>query len=169
MPATARQFRITEEDLDNAGGGAYAELEVPGDFPVRLDDVLDYDKRDQGKSYGWIFRYMAETPSGKEVKFDTYLSFGDNARWKLIQVLEAHGYTVEDGIIDVDPNEFIGDELMGHIDFPRNDDGIPTSDFRELQEVFPPSSTPAFADGGDEVANEGTEEASVGDDEPAIL
>ena len=167
MPATARTLRFTEEDL-SSGSGAYAELDVPCDVPVRLADVLDYDKRTQGKSYGWIFRYMAETPSGNEVKFDTYLSFGENARWKLVQVLRAHGVELED-IVELDPNDLIGDKLIGHIDFPRDDNGEPTSDYRELQEVFPPS-TPPFTRGEEETDRSQLADQGVVDEgEPAIL
>jgi hypothetical protein len=151
MPATAKTLKFTPEDLEGSGGGAYAELEVPGDFPCYLADVLDYDFTERGKSKGWIFRYMVETPSGAEVKFDTYLSFGENARWKINEILTAHGIEVEE-MTTIDPNDLIDDAMMAHIDFPRDKDTKePTSDFRELQNVVPMSSTPAYADAEPEV------------------
>jgi hypothetical protein len=150
MPATARTLKFTDEDLAGGGDGAYAELQVPGDFPARLEDVLDYDKRKDGKSWGWIFRYMVATPSGSEVKFDDYLSFGDNARWKLVKTLGAHGIDL-DNLSDVDPNDLIGDELMATIDFPRNKQGEATSTYREIKELFPESSDAPYAETDPEV------------------
>lgn len=159
--ATARVLKFTEEDLTNeGGGGAYAELEVPGDFPIRLREVDDYDKRSENKSWGWVFTYGVETPSGTEVDFRVWLSFGPKARWKLRQVLEAHGVHLEAGDLEVDPEELIGDELIGHIDFPRNKQGEPTSEFRELLEIYPISSEPPdFPEG----------EPTTQDDEPDVL
>ncbi|NIT79244.1 MAG: hypothetical protein GWN58_12860, partial [Anaerolineae bacterium] len=56
MPATARQLNIPAAEVasSRSGGGAYAEIEVPGDYEVTLLDVEDYDKRAEGKSYGWV-------------------------------------------------------------------------------------------------------------------
>ena len=146
MPATARVLRFTAEDLESAGGGAYAEFEVPCEAPVRLAKVEDYDKRGQGKSWGWVFHYMATTPSGKEVEFKTWLSFNDNARWKITEVLMAHGVDIEEGNFELDPEELIGDELIGLIDFPRDREGKATSDFRELRKVFPVETAPVYAE-----------------------
>jgi len=133
MVATARQIPITDDDLNptgNAGGGAYAELEVPGDFEAVLKAVEDYDKRAEGKSQGWIFKYGVETPLGREVSFDVYLSFGDNARWKLIADLEV-------GLANIDPNSFVGDTIGVHIDFPRDKvTDEPTSYYREISSCF---------------------------------
>lgn len=140
MPATPQKLNITEEDLSKAGSGAYSELEVPGDFEGYLADVTDYDKRSMGKSHGWIFHYKAIAPSGREVPFDKYLSFGQNARGILVDILRVHGVEIEDsGAIDVDPNSLIGDAVMLKIDFPRDrDTGEPTSDYREIRSVMPP-------------------------------
>jgi hypothetical protein len=157
MAATARILKFTEEDLEGSGGGAYAELDVPCDVPIRLREVSDYDKRSEGKTWGWVFTYAAETPSGKEVDFRVWLSFGDNARWKLREILEAHGVALEAGNLELDPEDLVGDELMGHIDFPRDNQGEPTSEFRELQTIYPPSVEPAFSEESDD------------DSEPAVL
>lgn len=142
--ATARQFDVTQEDIDSEGGagGAYAEIEVPGDYQVTLTEVEDYDKRDKGKSHGWIFVYEVETPSGATVDFRIYASFGKKARWKLLEVLEAHSYDIEAGINDVDPDAFIGDVVGATIDFPRDDDGEPDSKYREITAVFDLAEAP---------------------------
>lgn len=166
MAATARVLRFTEEDLENVGGGAYAEFDVPCEAPIRLAKVADYDKRSEGKSWGWIFYYMAETPSGKEVEFRTYLSFGENARWKLTEVLDAHGVSLESGDLEIDPEDLVGDELIGLIDFPRDrNTGEPTSEFRELRKVFPISTEPAYAE---EIPQEDDSEPVEEDDDVAL-
>lgn len=157
--ATAKQLRIEAADLEEGGGGAYAELEVPGDFDCYLSEVQDYEKN----TTGWMFRYMVETPSGEEVKFDVYLSFGKNARWKLVQVLRAHGVELDEGVISVDPDDLVGDAMIATIDFPRDDDGEPTSKYREIRELFPQSSTPGFGEDDEPDGRTGQEE------EPEIL
>ena len=145
--ATARQFEFTQEEIDSeGGGGAYAELEVPNDYQVTLIDVSDYDKREDGKTQGWVWTYEVDTPSGASVTFRTWTSFGKNARWKLLEVLEAHGVDVEAGIADVDPDDFIGDIVGGTIDFPRDKAGDPTSDFREITTLFPLVDSPVDAE-----------------------
>lgn len=144
MPATARQIPVTKEDLDgtSGGGGAYAELVVPDDYEGVLRDVSDYDKRSQGKSHGWVFEYEVETPSGATVPFKSWLSFGDNARWKLIEVLEAHEADLSEGLNSVDPNAFINDTIGLSIDFPRDDEDEPTSKYREITYHFSLSAPP---------------------------
>jgi len=167
--ATARIFHFTEEELNSAGGGAYAEFDVPCEAPVRLVKVEDYDKRDAGKSWGWVFHYNATTPiSGKEVSFRMWLSFMDNARWKLLEVLDAHGVDL-DKTTGVDPEDLIGDELIGLIDFPRDrETGEPTSEFRELRKVYPVTITrPASV--SEELPSEVEEEEAPTDEEPEIL
>ena len=137
MPATARQIPVTDEDLaGTSGGGAYAELEVPGDFEAILRDVNDYDKRAEGKSYGWIFEYEVEAPSGAMLPFKIWLSFSQAARWKLVEVLEAHEVDLTAGLNDVDPNSLIDDVIGVTIDFPRDKEDNPTSDFREIRATF---------------------------------
>lgn len=136
MAATARQIPLTGEDLESTGAGAYAELEVPGDYEAVLVDVQDYDKRAAGKSFGWIFIYDVETPNGSKVQFKSYLSFGPNARWKLVEYLSAHDVDLEEGLNSVDPNALIGDMIGAHIDFPRDENDVPTSKYREIRQAF---------------------------------
>ncbi len=143
MPATARQIPVTEEDLAGGQGGSYAELDVPGDYEAVLVDVEDYDKRKENKSYGWVFKYEVETPSGSTVPFNTYCSFSQNARWKLMEVLKAHDADLELGINNVDPNALIGDVIGVTIDFPRDKTtDEPTSDYREIRAHFSLSEPP---------------------------
>jgi hypothetical protein len=139
MAATARQIPLTDEDIESSGGGggAYAQIEVPGDYEAVLVMVEDYDKRSEGKSFGWKFEYQVETPSGTTVSFYSYLSFSENARWKLVEVLKAHEVDLSDGLNTVDPNELMGEAIGVHIDFPRDNDGKPTSKYREIALHFP--------------------------------
>jgi len=143
--ATARQFDVTQKDIESegGGGGAYAEIEVPNDYELTLVDVEDYDKREEGKTQGWVWTFEVDTPSGGTVPFRTWTAFSKNARWKLLEVLEAFGYPIEEGINDVDPDSFIGDVIGGTIDFPRDDNDEPESDFREIRVTFPLADAPA--------------------------
>ena len=167
MAATARQIPVSKDDLDSAGGGggAYAEIAVPADYEGVLTDVEDYDKRKDGKSWGWLFKYEVETPSGKGVPFHSYLSFGDNARWKLIEVLKAHDVDLTDGLNNVDPNALIGEVIGLSIDFPRDDDGNPTSKYREITLHFPL----AFGEEDSGVTVIDGDGAEVGVEAPAII
>jgi hypothetical protein len=138
VPATARKINVTAEDLANeGGGGAYAELNVPWDGPILCVDVNDYDKSAKGGTKGWLVDYKVTTDSGKELDFSVHISFSAKARWKLIQWAEAHDILLEEGVNAIDPNDAIDTEAGGHIDFPRDDDGEPTSKYREIQEFFP--------------------------------
>lgn len=138
MPATARKFNITAEDLANeGGGGAYAELEVPWDGPALLKDVNDYDKTKKGGTKGWLADYVVTTDSGKELDFSVHLSFSQAARWKLMQWAEAHELDLTEGINSIDPNEAIDTEAGVHIDFPRDGNDEPTSKYREIREFYP--------------------------------
>ncbi len=137
MPATARQIPVTEEDLaGNSGGGAYAEIEVPGDYEGILRDVNDFDNSAKGGATGWIFEYEVEAPSGKMVTFKVWLAFSQAARWKLVEALEAHEVDLTTGMNNVDPNSLIDDVVGLHIDFPRDKDDKPTSEFREIRQLF---------------------------------
>lgn len=151
MAATARQIPIGEADLAGDGGGAYASLEVPGDYEAVLKDVSDYDYRAKGKSYGWIFTYSVETPMGGSVDFLVHLSFGENARWKLTETLLAHGEDLSVGLNTVDPNGLIGDVVGAHIDFQKDGDGQPGK-YREIVKVFSLANEPEAEFGVDEQA-----------------
>lgn len=146
MAATARQIPVAENDLTGDGGGAYASLEVPGDYEAVLKDVLDYDYRDKGKSYGWLFIYSVETPIGGSVDFSVHLSFGENARWKLIETLIAHGVDISLGLNTVDPNVLVGEVVGAHIDFQKDNDGKPGK-YREIVKVFSLVEEPPAVEG----------------------
>lgn len=136
MAATARKLDITKEDLSGGSGGAFAELEVPNDYEAVLASVEDYDYTARGKSMGWLFTFNIPTPSGKEVALTQHVAFTPDSRWKLVSILDAFGIDLSEGVNDVDPNSVVGMPVGVHIDFPRDDDGEPTSKYREIQDVF---------------------------------
>lgn len=138
MPATARKFNITADDLANegGGGGAWAEIETPSDHVLLCTDVNDYDKTDKGKGKGWLVDYELETPSGKTLEINVHISFSTAARWKLIQWAEAHELDLSEGVQHLDPNDAIDTEIGATIDFPRDKAGEATSKYREIVEMF---------------------------------
>lgn len=144
MSATARMIEWGDEvnNPSEGGGGAYAELVVPNDYEMELVAVADYDKRDIGKSWGWLFTYEVITPSGRPVQFNEYLSFGTNARWKLQEVLEAHGHELVPGTEMIDPNLLVGEVIVGHIDFDRDAAGEPKSPYRQIQRHYSLATPP---------------------------
>ena len=146
--ATAKELVFTEDDLSTEGGsgGAYAAIEVPGDYGIELLAVEDYDYRSDNKSYGWIFIYGCDEGGGL-AEFKIWLSFGENARWKLSEVLTAHGITLEPGVaLSLDPESLVGDQVGGHIDYPRDKvTDLPTSNYREIRQVFALVDAPAPA------------------------
>lgn len=136
MPATVITATPTREQLDTGTGGLYNEIEVPGEYEVRLEGVEDYDKGDGRK--GWIWIYSCETPSGGQVEFQYYLSFSTKARWKIYDAFTAHGSGSEaDTTRELDPNALIGTMVGAFIDFPREKGtGAATSQYREIVKVF---------------------------------
>ncbi len=144
MTATARVLAITEEDLE--GGGSYAALEVPEDYEATLTSVEDYDYTDQGKSSGWIFDYEVENLS-----FKSWLAHSQGARWKVIEVLTAHGIDVEEGTITVDPNTLVGQVVGARVDYQKDPDEhdaeMDGPNYKEIKWMFPLGA----ASTGDEV------------------
>lgn len=164
MPATPQRLNITAKDLagpPDISGGTYSEIEVPGDYELKLADVEDYDKRSEGKSHGWVFKYQIGTSTGP-CDFNVYLSFNTTARWKMIQVFQAHGADLSEGIAALDPNSLVGQVIGGHVDFPRDNDGEPTSTYREIMEFFPLTEPPFEVS---ETGQQGIDAPS----EPAVL
>lgn len=146
MAATARTIEITQEDLEAAGSGSsYDTLEVPNDYTADCVKIEDYDKRPNG-SFGWIWHYKIEG-----LDFRIYTAFSKAARWKLIEVLKAHGYPVEEaGLNEIDPNAFVGTTIGAHVDFPKSyyealEQGItPDRAYREIRWTFPlPGEAPS--------------------------
>lgn len=142
MPATPQTLRFPKELLEKPlDPGArdydydYNDIPVPSDQLATLVDVEDYDKRDQGKSYGWIFTYeILGAP------FTEYLSFGENARWKIREHLESHGVELEE-ISALDPNDLIGSVVGAHVDWQTDPDLLDADapNYREIKYVFPAS------------------------------
>jgi hypothetical protein len=143
MPATVITLTPTADELPSSGGGLYNEIEVPGDYEVRLEAVEDYDKGPDRK--GWIFIYSCETPSGGSVEFKSYLSFNKAARWKIMDTFDAHGSSSEDGVQrELDPNALIGSSVGAFIDYPRDKStGEPTSQYRGIEKIFTLADAPA--------------------------
>lgn len=139
MPATARQIPITEEQLASASSGpkdsaAYSAIVVPGDYVATLKDVQDYDFRSRGKSFGWLFLFDI-----MGCEFKEYVSFSEEARWKLIQVWDSLGGDPEIGVNNMDPNILIGREAGAHVDWQTDPTLLGENDvnYREIKYLFP--------------------------------
>ncbi len=134
MPATARKITVTEESKASGGqGGAYAAIEVPGDYELTLAEVSDYDKG--GGRRGWVFTYTLDG-----LPFKQYFSFSEAARWKLVEMMEAHlGRELDTGeVSEFDPNDYVGDVVGGHIDWQDDPDTLPegAKNYREIKTLF---------------------------------
>jgi hypothetical protein len=135
-------FTPTAKDLPRPnrgpGAGRYDEIEVPGDYEVKLEEWDTFDNTAKGGAKGWVFTFSCETPSGGSVPFDTHLGFGDNARWKIVEVFDACGQQSAEGVArSFDPDDIVGSVIGAHIDFPRDKTtGEATSKYREIRYVF---------------------------------
>lgn len=157
MPATARQVGVTEEQIQSAAEGpkdsaAYSAITVPGDYVAVLKDVQDYDFRSKGKSHGWVFIFEI-----MGCEFKDYVSFGENARWKLIQTWEALGGDINVGVNNMDPNTLIGSEAGARVDWQKDPATLGENDvnYREIKYTFP--------------IIEDEEEAAIEEEVPAVL
>jgi hypothetical protein len=105
---------------------------VPSDQIAKLVDVSDYDKGENKR--GWKFTYEV-----LGAKFDEYISFNSAARWKLIQVAQAHGYPIEQGVNNIDPNLFVGTEVGARIDWEKDPSSLAEgeSNYRTIKYLFP--------------------------------
>lgn len=168
MPATARKFNITADDLANegGGGGAWAEIETPSDHVLLCTDVNDYDKTDKGKGKGWLVDYELIAPSGKKLDINIHISFSAAARWKLIQWAEAHELDISEGVQNIDPNDAIDTEVGSTIDFPRDKKGEATSKYREIVELF---SLAELEEEDGEVDEEPAPDAAEAEEDPEVL
>ena len=123
-------------DPNRGKGGNYSEIEVPGDYEVKLEKYEDYDKTKSGGTRGWKFFYSCETPSGGSVEFPVWIPY--DQMWKITQHFDALGSPSEEDTERIfDPKELVGNMAAAHIDFPRDDFGDPTSKYREIRFVFP--------------------------------
>lgn len=159
MTASARVLDITAEDIESAGGnqgGAYAALEVPGDYVATLTDIEDFDNRAKGGAVGWRFHYEIEG-----LKFTEHISLSKQARWKLIDTFEAHGFPIDAGRMEIDPNVLIGTEVAARVDFPKKfydaspEDQANGKWYREIIYVFSltPDEAPEELVGAEEVSS----------------
>lgn len=139
MPATPRRLSFPDELLERPLGPPeerdydYNDIETPGDHLATLVDVEDYDKRDQGKSHGWIFTYEI-----KGAPFREYLSFSEKARFKIKEHMESHGVPLEN-LSDLDPNTLVGSVIGAHVDWQTDPDLLEEGEpnYREIKWVFP--------------------------------
>lgn len=147
MPATARQINITEDQAVSAVGvrdtGTYSAIQVPADYVATLKDVQDYDYRSRDKSHGWLFVFNI-----MGCEFKEHVSFSENARWKLIQVIESLGGDISVGINNLDPNLLIGNEAGAHVDWQKDPSTLSENEvnYREIKYVFSVPSDEAPTD-----------------------
>jgi hypothetical protein len=133
---------VQEKDLSSSGGGgAYAAL-PPGDYEALLKDVEDYDKRDKGGQWGWLWTLEIEG-----LPFRLYTAFSTGSRWKLVETVRAFDPTMlEEGINEVDPNLFIGMTCGAHVDFRHDPETADPNqpNFKEVKYLFtlPPEERP---------------------------
>ena len=133
MAATGRRFEITEAQLlSNAN---FDELEVPGDYLGVLIEVDDYDSGDaEHPKPGWKWTFLVEG-----LPFTEWTSFATAARWKLVQLMDAYGKELKEGLNDIEPNEYIGDRVGVTVDWDPTDekwDGIETR-YKRISRFFP--------------------------------
>lgn len=155
MPATPRNIPITPEDVEAAQRGpseySYADIEVPGDYVATLVDVNDHIT-DNGESWKFTFEIMG-------CPFDEYTSFNKNARWKLMQVVQALGFPIEqeESLADFDPNAYIGTDVGATVDWQHDIETHDGPNYREIKQLY-------SLDGVDVVEDE-----EEGAQEPAAL
>ncbi len=148
MAASARDFIFSEKELTDAatpggGGGGYGAIEVPGDYEAVLLSVEDYDKTADGKTKGLVFSYGVDGGGG-EVPLNMYVAEGANSNWKRLEIFAAHGIVPEAGVaFNFDGAAFIGDIVGVHVDYPRDDNDVPTSNYREIRQIFALEAAPA--------------------------
>lgn len=134
MTLTARRIEITPESKEKRGdGGAYATIEVPGDYEVTLIKGEDYDNGPQRT--GWKLTYELDG-----LPFNFWLNFSKASRWKLVATAEAHlGRELGSGEIeDMNPADWIGDVVGAHIDWQNDPDQQAEGEknYREIKTIF---------------------------------
>jgi hypothetical protein len=132
--ATARQFDVTQTQLESAERGApsaYADITCPGEHLATLVSVEDYDKG-EGRS-GWKWNI---TIQGAE--FTVYTSFSEKARWKLIETVSAFD-PMEQGLATVNPDSFVGQQVGAKVVWSVKDEDWDGESirYREIDYLFP--------------------------------
>jgi hypothetical protein len=136
MPATARVLNISAEEIAQAGQpraqGTWAEIEVPGDYEATLADVNDFVSK--AGHPGWKFTYQLPTSTGP-VELHEWVTFQDSVKWKLSDILKAHGIT--GGInTSFQPGQLIGDVVGLSVGWQMDKvTGEPTT-YREIKAIF---------------------------------
>jgi hypothetical protein len=143
LTATARKLNITEDMLKprTGGTGNWDEVVVPNNYRLRCVSVEDYEPKGE-KQGGWIIHHAIDTSTGQCI-FNTWLSFALAARWKIIEVFGAHGIDLREvGVQKADPNDLVGTDCGGFVDFPRDTSGQPVPGtngklYRTVFQFFP--------------------------------
>jgi hypothetical protein len=134
MTATRRTEII--EITGEGGGGSYASLD-PGEYDAILVSVEDYDNRHLGKTHGWIWTFTVEG-----LPFKMWTAFTEKSLWKLAEVVGAFDYEQVDdilnGVIDVDPNNYIGLTVTGEIQWEKDPATLPQGEvnYKRLAAVW---------------------------------
>ena len=134
MPATPRRIEFDDKDLEvrEPMEYSYSDLNVPDDYEALLVDVADYDKTAEGKTKGWVWKFEIFG-----LPFNIFTAF--SVKWRIAQIFQAFKPdTLEVGIVDVDPNQFIGQTCGARVDWQKDPDtlGEGEANYREIKYVF---------------------------------
>jgi hypothetical protein len=131
--ATARKELI---EITGESTGSYAALD-PGEYEATLAGVEDYDKRHQGKTHGWVWNFEV-----LGLPFKMWTAFTEKSLWKLAEVVGAFDQSkvndILDGVIDVDPNDYIGMTCVGEIVWEKDPATLPADEvnYKRLAAVW---------------------------------
>jgi hypothetical protein len=118
MARTARTARkkskaveIDFEGVDSGGGGFHIK---EGSYLMKCTGCEDTESDAGNAMFKWEFTGQEKAAKGK--KFYIYTVYDPpTSLWKLRSLLEALGQEVPDGPMEVDPDEMIDLELIGHV------------------------------------------------------
>lgn len=146
MSVTARSFVITDDEIANAGGGSYATLEVPADYPAVLESVEDYEKTEKRTAPGWVLKFRIEG-----LPFQYWISHSDASRWKLIEMVEAFapGFfetRADDGTTQpINPGGWVGQTVGAHVILD-DSSGTPRKSIDSIFAIVAEEDEPQVAD-----------------------
>ena len=131
--ATPRTLELTEEDLKPRFD--YASFE-DGEYVGTLVDVEDIEAN-KTDNYGWKWFFQVE---GLNFGIVTWLKGG--GLWKVNEVLNAFGSSLEEGTSRIDPTRFVGMEATVIIATdPSSDQG-----YKNVARVLPIAEKPIFTE-----------------------
>jgi hypothetical protein len=115
---TARRQRSKGVNIDftgveSGGGGGFHIKE--GSYLMKVSAVEDTESDKGNSMFKWTFEGVEKAAKGK--KFYLYTVYDPpDSLWKLRSLLEALGQEVPDGPMDVDIDELVDLELIGHVE-----------------------------------------------------